>query len=604
VRPGQDGDAVEERKPQGGVEQRKAIGAANVVEISLPPCRASNAESQRTSTNDSDCDSSSSSDTDSQSAPMNSKKNQHQEVVKPDPSTGKLLDIEVPASVEIEVGEPDDSSSTDSTNPQCCSKTRDVVSQMVEVPLGKSLEMPNNTVSASPANDNDAIFSCSGSSGSLFGTSATTETKSVIREGSAVGGAPNLLFKPAENMQTSTEKESDDSSSSSESSSSSSSSGSSSSQETSSEYLSSRKSNCLSSGSHSLPNSPNKQHPQQGAISRDPFANHDFATSKTVTHMHEEDEWVNRLDAEAKKTMLPVETGNEQDNHAQSFCVSDANVARQTHTLVHETDTGSDSQTILVAKDDKSGTKACGSTLEDPNIFGLQQQREDCEESQKVDLMEESHERNNKAVSNGDRNLTGNRQLLGSKLHEAQKKKGEDLLKSVESVGERKNEQIDLVNDVISKKKQHELFAAKYDAVESKDVANKANDSMKLGEATARSELSLNVKEECTEETIIDGDYDSDDETESSASLEEIPEEYDEERATLDRKTIELSGMEASISKREEALLRKRMMVVIIVCCLTFGLLLLFVLDPLGRGDDGAIFAEQANASSEDNLPV
>ena len=59
---------------------------------------------------------------------------------------------------------------------------------------------------------------------------------------------------------------------------------------------------------------------------------------------------------------------------------------------------------------------------------------------------------------------------------------------------------------------------------------------------------------------------------------------YDEERAIMDRKAVRLLEQEAEISQRESNLTGKIMIAATCICCLAFGLLLFFVLDPLGRG--------------------
>jgi hypothetical protein len=104
--------------------------------------------------------------------------------------------------------------------------------------------------------------------------------------------------------------------------------------------------------------------------------------------------------------------------------------------------------------------------------------------------------------------------------------------------------------------------------------------------------------EENTEETMAEADDNDDNGSESEGSMESFNDEYDEELASIDREAIELSKKHVELSKREEALFRKGMVLVTLLCSLSFGLLIFFVLDPLGRGDDGAMFAKQSDSST------
>jgi hypothetical protein len=71
----------------------------------------------------------------------------------------------------------------------------------------------------------------------------------------------------------------------------------------------------------------------------------------------------------------------------------------------------------------------------------------------------------------------------------------------------------------------------------------------------------------------------------------------DEERAWCDKKAAEVSEKEAEIATREAAMTRRIMIAVAFLCCFSFILILLVVLDPLGRRDDGDNVEHQPDSS-------
>jgi hypothetical protein len=82
--------------------------------------------------------------------------------------------------------------------------------------------------------------------------------------------------------------------------------------------------------------------------------------------------------------------------------------------------------------------------------------------------------------------------------------------------------------------------------------------------------------------------YSDSEESEDSSSNEEYG--NTEETLELDLAAVELSRREAALNVQQSKQMRTRLIAASVICFVGFGLLLFFVLDPLGRRDDGNPF--------------
>lgn len=85
--------------------------------------------------------------------------------------------------------------------------------------------------------------------------------------------------------------------------------------------------------------------------------------------------------------------------------------------------------------------------------------------------------------------------------------------------------------------------------------------------------------------------------SEESSSVSSFGDEYGydaEEIRELDMAAVEISRREISLNEQISKQTRTRLIAASLVCCVGFVLLLFFVLDPLGRNDDGNPFSDKS----------